>query len=42
MFNHHHNYHRKTHLLSMNREKGVAANGFNYWYYNNMLGPSNV
>lgn len=30
---------RKTHLLTYDREMGVKSNGFNYWFYNNMLGP---
>merc|ERR1719341_2996900 len=30
---------RKTHLLTLDREMGVKSNGFNYWFYNNMLGP---
>jgi len=30
---------RKSHLLTMNSQMGIDANGFNYWYHNNMLGP---
>jgi len=30
---------RKSHLLTMNSQMGIDANGFNYWYQNNMLGP---
>ena len=30
---------RKTHLLTINSQMGIDANGFNYWYHNNMLGP---
>jgi hypothetical protein len=31
---------RKTHLLTLDREMGVKSNGFNYWFFNNMLGPN--
>merc|ERR1712012_1454322 len=33
---------RRTHLLTINREMGVEANGVNYWYYNSMLGPCRI
>ena len=32
-------YIRKTHLLSMDNDMTVRANGFNYWFYAQMLGP---
>jgi hypothetical protein len=30
---------RKTHLLTLDNDLIVRANGFNYWFYAQMLGP---
>jgi len=31
---------RKTSLLTRDKDMAIRSNGFNYWFYNNMLGPT--